>query len=107
VPKGRTILISPYVTHHDPRWFDAPDAFKPERWLGDLEKRLPKFAYYPFGGGPRICIGNGFALMETRLLLATIAQRRRLALAPGHRVELGPLVTLRPRGGMPMVVQSN
>jgi cytochrome P450 len=74
--------------------------------VNSLEKRLPKFAYYPFGGGPRICIGNGFATMETRLLLATIAQRRRLALAPGHRVELDPLVTLRPRGGMPMVVQA-
>ena len=106
VPKGRTILISPYVTHHDARWFDEPDAFKPERWLGDLEKRLPKFAYYPFGGGPRICIGNGFAMMETRLLLATIAQRRRLALEPGHRVALDPLVTLRPKHGMPMVIRS-
>lgn len=105
VARGRTILISPYVTHRDARWFDAPDAFKPERWLGDLEKRLPKFAYYPFGGGPRVCIGNAFALMEARLLLAALAQRWRLALAPGHRVELDPLVTLRPKHGMRMRVQ--
>ncbi|MCS6848761.1 MAG: cytochrome P450 [Anaerolineae bacterium] len=106
VPKGSTVLISPYVTHHDTRWFNAPEQFKPERWLGDLEKRLPKFAYFPFGGGPRICIGNAFALMEARLILATIAQRFRLALAPGHRVTLDPLVTLRPKGGMRMVVQA-
>lgn len=105
VPRGRTILISPYVTHHDARWFDEPDAFRPERWLGDLEKRLPRFAYYPFGGGPRVCIGNAFALMEARLLLAALARRWRLTVAPGHRVELDPLVTLRPKHGMRMVAQ--
>ncbi len=106
VPKGRTVLISPYVTQRDPRWFDEPERFKPERWLSDLEKHLPKFAYYPFGGGPRICIGNMFAFMEARLILATIAQRFRLALAPNHRVEVDPLVTLRARYGMRMVVQA-
>lgn len=106
VPKGSTVLVSPYVTHHDPRWFDAPEQFKPERWIGDLEKRLPKFAYFPFGGGPRICIGNAFALMEARLILATIAQRFRLVLAPGHHVTVDPLVTLRPKSGMHMVVQA-
>ncbi len=105
-PKDSTVLISPYVTQRDPRWFDAPEQFKPERWLGDLEKRLPKFAYFPFGGGPRICIGNAFALMEARLILATIAQCFRLTLAPGHRVTVDPLVTLRPKHGMRMVVQA-
>lgn len=106
IPKGYSVLVSPYITHRDPRWFDAPEQFMPERWLGDLEKRLPKFAYFPFGGGPRICIGNAFALMEARLILATIAQRFRLVLAPGHRVTLDPLVTLRPKHGMRMVVQA-
>jgi cytochrome P450 len=106
VPRGRPILIAPYVTHRDPRWFDEPNAFKPERWLDDLEKRLPKLAYLPFGGGPRICIGNAFAMMEARLILATVAQRFQLRLAPGRRVEMDPLVTLRPKHGMPMVVQA-
>jgi cytochrome P450 len=106
VPHGRPILIAPYVTHRDPRWFDEPNTFKPERWLDDLEKRLPKLAYLPFGGGPRICIGNAFAMMEARLILATVAQRLRLKLAPGRRVEVDPLVTLRPKHGMPMVVQA-
>ncbi len=104
VPKGHTVIISPYVTQRDPRWFDAPEQFRPERWLNGLEKRLPKFAYLPFGGGPRVCIGNTFALMEARLILATLAQRFRLQLAPGHQPAVDPLVTLRPKYGMPMLV---
>jgi cytochrome P450 len=76
LPKGAIIQINQYANHHDPRWFPEPDAFKPERWLDDsFEKNLPKGAYFPFGAGPRICIGNGFALMEAPLVLATIARR--------------------------------
>jgi len=86
------------------RWFYDPEAFRPERWLDGLEKRLPKFAYIPFGGGPRICIGNSFALMETRLVAATIARRFRLAVAPGQRIATLPQITLQPRYGLRMVV---
>jgi cytochrome P450 len=103
LPKGSIIFIYPYLVQRDPRWFDQPDAFKPERWAGDLEKRLPKFAYFPFGGGARICIGSAFALMETRLVLATIAARWRLRLQPGARIEPEALITLAPRGGLPMI----
>jgi cytochrome P450 len=106
VPSGHTILLSPYITHRDARWFDAPDDFKPERWLGDLEKRLPRLAYLPFGAGPRVCIGNAFAMMEARLILATIAQRFRLRPADQSAVYVDPLVTLRPRGGLRMVVEA-
>lgn len=100
---GDTLMISQYVMHRDPRYYDEPDRFMPERFAGDLLKRIPAFAYFPFGGGPRICIGNNFALMEAALLLATIAQRYRLQLKePGQVVEPEPLVTLRPKNGLPM-----
>ena len=85
VPVGTTVYMSQWVIHRDPRFFDDPEAYRPERWDDGLAKRLPRYAYFPFGGGPRICIGNGFAMMESVLLLATIAQRFRLALAPGPR----------------------
>jgi cytochrome P450 len=79
LPKGAIIQINQYANHHDRRWFPEPEAFKPERWLDDnFEKNLPKGAYFPFGAGPRICIGNGFALMEAPLVLATIARRIRI-----------------------------
>jgi cytochrome P450 len=105
VPKGSIIFIYPYLVQRDARWFDQPDAFKPERWANDLEKRLPKFAYFPFGGGARICIGSAFAMMETRLILATIAAAWRLRLQPGVRIEPEALITLAPRGGLPMILQ--
>src|SRR5262249_27937488 len=72
VPRGTTILMSEWVVQRDPRWFHQPEEFHPERWEGDLAQRLPRYAYFPFGGGPRLCIGNTFALMETVLVLATI-----------------------------------
>ena len=74
----------------DRRWFDEPESFRPERWAGDLAQRLPRFAYFPFGGGPRQCIGNSFAQMEAVLILATIAQRFRLSLVPGQRITPTP-----------------
>jgi cytochrome P450 len=88
--------------HHDARFYDEPGAFKPERWTPEFEKQLPKFAYFPFGGGPRICIGNQFALMEAKLVLATVAQRWTLDYAGAGDPGLSPLVTLRPLQGMPM-----
>jgi cytochrome P450 len=104
---GETLMMSQYVMHRSRRYFDNPDQFIPERFSGDLLKRIPAFAYFPFGGGPRICIGNNFALMEAALLLATIAQRFRLRLAePGQRVEPEPLVTLRPKNGLMMRLEA-
>jgi cytochrome P450 len=104
VPKGAQIALSQWVVHRDPRWYDDPEAFKPERWDNDLARRLPRCAYFPFGDGPRICIGNHFALMEAVLILATIARRCCLTLVPGYRLELLPSITLRPKRGMPMVL---
>jgi cytochrome P450 len=100
--KGKLLFISPYVVHRDVRWFPEPDAFIPERWADDLEKRIPRYAYFPFGGGPRICIGNSFALMEARLIVGAIAQRYRVQLDPAHPIIPEALITLRPKGRLPM-----
>jgi cytochrome P450 len=99
------IFVAPaWVVHRDRRWFKEPEACRPDRWAGDLAQRLPRFAYFPFGGGPRQCIGNSFAQMEAVLLLATIAQRFRLSLVPGQRITPTPYVTLRPEPGIRMIL---
>jgi cytochrome P450 len=105
-PVGTTFLMSPWVTHRDPRYFEGPEVFRPERWLDGLAQRLPPHAYFPFGGGPRRCIGQGFALMEAALLLATIAQRYWLRTVADHAVAPEPLVTLRAKNGIRMVVHA-
>ena len=97
--RGTIVIIPTWVVQRDARWFDDPETFRPERWADDLARRLPRYAYFPFGGGPRQCIGNGFATMEAVLLLATIAQRFRLTLEPGQRIRPVPYVTLRPEPG--------
>jgi len=102
LPARTFILLSPYLTQRDPRFFDAPEQFQPERWMQNHSG--PKYAYFPFGGGPRQCIGEGFAWMEGILVLATLAQQWRMQLVPGHPVGLKPLVTLRPKAGMRMTV---
>jgi cytochrome P450 len=102
VKKGTTIFMSQWVMHRDQRFFDSPDAFLPERWANGLAKRLPRFAFFPFGGGPRVCIGNSFAILEGILLLARIAQRYKLELVPGQTIEPFPAITLRPKFGMKM-----
>lgn len=99
-PRGTTLLISPWVVHRDPRFFDEPEAFRPERWGNDHEHPLPKYAYFPFGGGPRICIGNTFAMIEMTLILAMIAQRFRFTLGPGQSITASPQFTLRPIPGV-------
>jgi cytochrome P450 len=104
IPAGDEVLVSPWVVHRDPRWFSEPLKFKPERWLADAETRL-RFAYFPFGGGPRVCIGDRFAIAEGVLLLATLGQRWRFRLAAGHRVETKPLITLRAKYGMRMIAE--
>jgi cytochrome P450 len=106
VPKGTGVSLSQWVMHRDPRWFDAPEEFRPERWEDGLAKRLPRFAYFPFGGGPRQCIGNTFALMEATLVLATIAQRYRFRLVEGHAVVPLPSITLRPRHGIRAILEA-
>ena len=102
MPAGTTALMSQWVVHRDPRYHDDPERFDPDRWTAEYEKELPRFAYFPFGGGPRQCIGAGFAMTEARLILAAVAQRFRMELATGQRVEPYPSVTLRPKEGIRM-----
>ncbi|HEY2898974.1 MAG TPA: cytochrome P450 [Polyangia bacterium] len=99
-PRGATFVMSTWAVHRDPRIFEDPATFKPERWQDDLQKRLPRFAYFPFGGGPRVCIGNRFAMMEAKLVLARTLQRFRFDPTPETEMRLFPSVTLRPRGGV-------
>jgi cytochrome P450 len=103
VPGRSMIVMSPYVIHRDARFFAEPERFVPDRWTPEFKASLPKFAYFPFGGGARQCIGEQFAWMELVLLVATIGQRWKLALVPGHPVVPQPLVTLRANHGMKMV----
>lgn len=98
------VILSPYLLHRRPDCFPDPEAFQPKRFTPEAEKALPRAAYIPFGGGPRICIGNQFALMEGHLLLATIAQKVTLQLAPGQKIRPDPLITLRPHPAVRMVV---
>jgi cytochrome P450 len=105
IAAGTSLLVSPWITQRDPRFFDDPDAFRPERWSDGLESRLPAFAYFPFGGGPRGCIGSAFGMMEAALLLAVIARRFRFDPVPGHPVVPWPAITLRPRYGLRMVLR--
>lgn len=102
IPAGATIYMSPWVLHRDPRWFASPEKFLPERWLDGLAARLPRFVYFPFGGGPRICIGDRFATMEAALVLATIARRFRLERTSEAEIVPFPSITLRPEGGVPL-----
>jgi cytochrome P450 len=106
IRKGCGVSLSQWVVHRDPRWYESPEEFRPERWEGDLLKRLPRFAYFPFGGGPRQCIGNSFALMEAALILATIAQNFRLRLVPGQVVAPLASITLRPRNGIRVTLEA-
>jgi cytochrome P450 len=105
IPAGAIVLISPYVLHHHPDYWDHPDAFDPERFTPERSAGRPHYAYFPFGGGPRQCIGKGFALMEAQLILAAVAQRFRLRHAPGRAAVPQGQLTLRPRGGLPMIVE--
>jgi cytochrome P450 len=104
LPAKTWIVISPYTMHRRHDYFPHPDRFDPDRFAPETEKRLPRCAYLPFGGGPRICIGNHFALMEGQIILATLAQRVAFELVPGQQIAPEPVVTLRPRGGIRMKV---
>jgi cytochrome P450 len=111
IPAGTTVLMSPFVVHRDPHyWRDAAE-FDPTRWLagpGGAYVGVPetRHAFFPFGGGPRMCIGNTFALMEIALVLAHTSRHWEMSPSPSHQVGMTPRVTLRPRGGMPMVLHA-
>jgi cytochrome P450 len=105
VRRGSTVFMSQWVTHRDGRFYEAPLEFRPERWAEGLAKRLPKYAYFPFGGGPRVCIGNGFAMVEAVLLLATIGRQYRFTLEPEPPVDFELGITLLPRDGIPAVLR--
>ncbi len=105
LPRGWLAFVIPYSLHRHPTFWDRPEEFDPDRFLPERSASRPKFAYLPFGAGPRRCIGDQFALIETHLTLATFAQRYRLHLVKGHTVDPWPLITLRPRFGMPMLVE--
>jgi cytochrome P450 len=100
LPKGTMVFFSQYIVHRDVRWFPEPERFVPERFTAEGKARRPRFAYFPFGGGGRQCIGESFAWMEATLVLATLAQRWRLVLEPGQRIEPQPKITLRPKNGI-------
>jgi len=102
MPAGAHIVISPYAIHRRPDYWPEPDGFWPERFAPGARTDRPKMAYLPFGGGPRICIGNSFAMMEHAIVLATVVRRWRLESIPGREVKTEPRITLRPRGGLPM-----
>jgi len=102
IPAGSTVLISQYIIHRDSRFFPKPEIFNPDRWTSETSSNLPRFSYFPFGGGPRACIGEPFAWTEGIIAIATIARRWKLKLKSGHPAELKPLVTLRPKYGMRM-----
>lgn len=105
VPAGGTILMSPYVVHRRPQFYPDPEKFDPERWTPEAIAARPKFSFFPFGGGPRVCIGEQFAWMEGILVIAAVAQRWRLRLVPGHPIGLRPQITLRPKFGMRMIAE--
>jgi cytochrome P450 len=105
IPAGSMVMLCQFLVHRDRRYFSQPDRFYPERWSEPSQEQRPKFAYFPFGGGPRVCIGESFAWMEGVLILATLASKWRLALVEGHPVRTQPFITLRPKYGMKMILR--
>jgi cytochrome P450 len=105
VPPNSILVVSPFVMHRDPRYWKDPEQFDPDRFAPDAKKNRPRFAYFPFGGGPRVCLGERFAWMEAILVVATIARKWRLRLAPGQLIDTRPQLTLRPRYGMKMTLE--
>jgi len=106
LPAETNVVMSQLITHRDAKYFPEPERFDPDRWRPNDPRNLslPRFAYFPFGGGPRVCIGAGFSMMEAVLLLATIAQKFKLTLVPGQTIEKLPSVTLRPKSGIRVVL---
>jgi cytochrome P450 len=105
VPAGSLVALSPYLTHRHPDFWPNPEGFDPDRFATEAVSKRHKYAYLPFGGGPRICIGNSFAIVEAQIIAAMIAQRWRLELVPNARVTPEPMVTLRPKRGVRVVLR--
>jgi cytochrome P450 len=105
VLKGSNVLLSQWLAHHHPAFWENPSRFEPERFSAERAAGRPRYAFFPFGGGPRMCIGNLFALTEAQIVLATVAQKYRLRVPPDHAIELHPLVTLRPRYGVKVALE--
>ena len=103
IPPGVTLMTAPLITQRDPRWFEDPLEFRPERWTAEFRSKLPQFAYFPFGGGPHKCIGEGFAWMEAKIALATLCRRWRAA--SRGKAEIVPRITIKAKGGMPMTLE--
>lgn len=103
IPAGTLIILSPYAIHRHPAFWQEPEKFDPSRFSPEGEKGRPRYAYIPFGGGPRLCIGSGFAQVEAVLIMTMVMQRFELTIAPGHSPAMDALVTLRPHGGLPMI----
>ena len=106
IPAGALMVLSPYVTHRHPAFWDNPEGFEPERFTPERVAERPRYAYFPFGGGPRQCIGNEFALMEAQLIVAMVVQRYRLQLVPGQHIEPDPIFTLRPSSGVQVTLHA-
>jgi cytochrome P450 len=104
LPVGSLVLVSQYIVHHDPRWWPDPERFDPERWAPGLAETRPKLAFFPFGAGTRICIGEQFAWMEATLVLAVLMSRWRLRLTTERPIDVHAMVTLRPKGPVMMSV---
>ena len=100
VPAGTQLLMSQWVVQRDAKYFDSPEEFRPERWTPEFTSQLPKYSYFPFGGGSRVCIGQDFAIMEAMLVIATILRRFKLVLVEGQLIEPQPVVLLRPKNGI-------
>lgn len=107
VPAGANVIMSQYVLHHDPRFWESPSAFDPERFAPERAGSRPRYAYMPFGGGPRQCIGNMFAIFEGQVILALLRRRLRLRVVPGHAVVAKAAITLRPRDGLPVTLHAD
>jgi cytochrome P450 len=105
IPAGAAVVMSPWLLHRDPRWWKDPEGFAPDRFAPEATNARPKYCYVPFAAGPRMCIGNAFAMMEMQIVLAMVAARYRLDVVPGRPVEIEPSVTLRPRSGIWMTLQ--
>ena len=105
IPPGVTVFASPLTTQRDPRWYDDPEEFRPERWTDEFRKALPRYAYFPFGTGRHQCIGEGFSWMEAQIALATLGQRWRVRNDSGRKAVMLPRITLVPEGGMPLTLE--
>jgi cytochrome P450 len=105
IKKGDTMMMFPYLTHRNPKYWEDPLTFDPDRFLPERMKEKPRYAYFPFGGGARLCIGNNFAMMEMQIILALICTKFDFTVPKDFKLELEALVTLRPKGKLPLIVK--